>query len=98
MGGGGGGAPIARLNCLVESSGTTTLFIEGASPTTLSAMGGPPAEIPYSSDAQTSRETSWAAPSNAGRALEARSRESTIITVDSSEPLHLGQTALGAFC
>ena len=35
------GPPIARLNCLAESSGTTTVSTEGALPAMLSALGHP---------------------------------------------------------
>ena len=54
---------------------------EGASPTTLSVLGGPSVRIPSSKDAQASLEASWAAPFEAGRESKARSEESEVITV-----------------
>ena len=70
-----------RLDRLVGSSGPTAVFAEGASPTTLSALGGLSTEISSSKDAQPSLEASWVAPSEAEKALEAHSRESEVITV-----------------
>ena len=56
------------------------LFIKGASPIILSALEGPPVEVPSSSVAQASPGTSLVAPSKADRALGAHSGESIIIT------------------
>ena len=41
---------ITRLDLLVGSGGPATVSTEGASPTTLSTLGGPSAEIPSSKD------------------------------------------------
>ena len=70
------GPAIARLNRLAESGRPMAVSAEAASPTTLSALGGPPAGVPSSKDEQDSLEASWAAPSKVGRALEARFGES----------------------
>ena len=70
-----------RLDHLAKSDGPMTIFAEGASPTTLSALGGLSAGVPSSKDAQASLEASWAAPSKAGRASKAFFGEFAVITV-----------------
>ena len=52
------GPAIARLDRLIGSGGLTVVSVEGASPITLLALGGPPAEVPSSKDAQASLEAS----------------------------------------
>ena len=65
-----------RSDRLAWSGGLTIVSKEGASPTTLSVLGGPSTGIPSSKDAQASLKVSWAAPPKARRASEARSGDS----------------------
>ena len=58
-----------------------TVYAEGASPIILSVLGGLPTVVLSSKDAQASLEASWAVPSKDERPLEARSRESEVITI-----------------
>ena len=52
-----------RLDYLAESVGPMVISIEGASPKTLSMLGGPLVGVPSSEDVQASLEASWAMPS-----------------------------------
>ena len=47
-----------RLDRLAGSGGPMAVSMEGASPTTLSALGGPPTGIPSFKDAQAALEGS----------------------------------------
>ena len=68
------------LTSLAKNDGSAAIS-NGASPTALIVLGGPPSRTPSSSEAQGSFGASWAAPSKDSRALEARSGESIMITV-----------------
>ena len=71
-----------RLDHLAGSVGPMVVSIEGALPTTLSVLGGPPAGVQSSKDTQASLDASWVTPSEAERASEACSGESKVIVVE----------------